>query len=575
MNNNLLNNIKIAINEKKNSLKNLLFQYLSPTEFVNKSYEEYKGDKAPKNGTSLPLVSIIMTAYNAEKTIENSINSLLSQSYQNLEIIICDDSSTDKTHEILLSIAKKDKRVQVYHLETNSGTYLAKNVAIAHSKGEIILFQDSDDYSHKERVMVQVLPFLNDENLLITRTRYVRFDANTGIIIPQGEHISKYTYITLAIKRNVFDKIGYFDAVRKAGDDEFYQRFVHFLGRKYIKLLDVTLYMGGIHNNNLTIDSLFIENGVANWRISEDRKKYLEYFQKRIQEKPLEWFKSTMTPYPAKVDYSFDQKISAFSNKKDPVIISMCSIPSRVNHLISVVEKLKNQADRIILYLDKYESVPQELINIKNVQILRSQDYNVDFRDHAKFLMFNELKKEFSNFYFITCDDDIIYPYDYVNTLLTQLESYNNNIAVGIHGVTCPEVPKNYYKERLNTFLFSKGFNKSTLVNVLGTGTLAFHSKLFNSIDPNEWGNGGMADIFFAIKGQENNVPFLCLKRKAGWLKSITTEVTLYEEFQKKEAIIYEKLKDKKWGYVSIMRILLLQEIDIIDKLRKCLPQVN
>ena len=229
MNNNLLNNIKIAINEKKNSLKNLLFQYLSPTEFVNKSYEEYKGDKILKDGTTLPLVSIIMTAYNAEKTIENSINSLLSQSYPNLEIIICDDSSTDKTHEILLSIAKKDKRVQVYHLETNSGTYLAKNVAIAHSKGEIILFQDSDDYSHKERVMVQVLPFLNDENLLITRTRYVRFDANTGIIIPQGEYISKYTYITLAIKRNVFDKIGYFDAVRKAGDDEFYQRFIHYI----------------------------------------------------------------------------------------------------------------------------------------------------------------------------------------------------------------------------------------------------------------------------------------------------------------------------------------------------------
>lgn len=93
---------------------------------------------------SYPLVSVVMTSFNAEETIEESIESLINQDYPNLEIVICDDYSTDRTWQILTSIANRCRAVRIYRLNSNFGTYIAKNLAIYHSRGEIIMFQDSD-----------------------------------------------------------------------------------------------------------------------------------------------------------------------------------------------------------------------------------------------------------------------------------------------------------------------------------------------------------------------------------------------------------------------------------------------
>ena len=537
-------------------------------DFVQASYDAYTGLKRPPEGLELPLVSVVMTAYNAADTIERSVRSLLEQSYPNLEIVICDDASTDETYDILIRLSREDSRVRVLHLETNSGTYLAKNVAICHARGEIILFQDSDDYSHVERVMVQVLPLLTDPNVLLTRAKWTRFNPETGTVIPQDTHVSKYTFITLAVRRDVFNKIGYFDAVRKAGDDEWYQRLIRFLGRKPILHLDVTLYRAEIRGNNLTADSTFMEGGVAKWRISPDRKRYLDYFKNRLQERPVEWFRQVMTPYPLRTQDEYGDGIAALPGRHEPVFIGLCSIPERSAYLLGVIQRLENQVDGIIVYLDKYTEVPKELSEHKKVHVLRSQHYTVDFRDHAKFLLYNEMKRKHPSFYYVTCDDDIVYPYDYVRTLLTQLDKYENRIAVGVHGVICPEVPEHYYRERLATYLFSKSLPQSKLVNVLGTGTVAFHSSLFESLDPYTWGSGGMADIFFALAGQEQRVPFVSVSRRSGWLKALTSDVTLWGEFQRKEALIFEQLRRRKWGYRAIQDVLEFQPQHILKMLK-------
>ena len=103
-----------------------------------------------------PLVSVIMSAYNSKSTIGESIESILSQSYQNIELLICNDGSTDDTQKILNSFQKKDSRVRLFQNPKNLGLTASLNILIAESKGVFIARQDADDISLPERLEEQL-----------------------------------------------------------------------------------------------------------------------------------------------------------------------------------------------------------------------------------------------------------------------------------------------------------------------------------------------------------------------------------------------------------------------------------
>ena len=92
-----------------------------------------------------PNISIIVPVYNIEEYLPRCIESILNQTYNNLELILVDDGSKDKSGEICDAYAKKDNRVVVLHKE-NGGSSSARNAGIAIAKGEYLGFVDSDDY---------------------------------------------------------------------------------------------------------------------------------------------------------------------------------------------------------------------------------------------------------------------------------------------------------------------------------------------------------------------------------------------------------------------------------------------
>ena len=92
-----------------------------------------------------PLVSIIIPAYNAEKYIEETVQSALQSRYPFIEIIIVNDGSTDRTAEIIEKLAAENSLIKAYHQE-NNGSSAARNAAIAHSAGKYILPLDADDF---------------------------------------------------------------------------------------------------------------------------------------------------------------------------------------------------------------------------------------------------------------------------------------------------------------------------------------------------------------------------------------------------------------------------------------------
>lgn len=92
-----------------------------------------------------PLVSIIMPAYNSERFIKESINSVLNQTYSNWEMIIVDDCSTDHTPELVATYQQEDSRIKLIRLGQNSGPAIARNTAMDEAQGRFIAFLDSDD----------------------------------------------------------------------------------------------------------------------------------------------------------------------------------------------------------------------------------------------------------------------------------------------------------------------------------------------------------------------------------------------------------------------------------------------
>jgi glycosyltransferase involved in cell wall biosynthesis len=95
-----------------------------------------------------PLVSIIVPVYNTEKYLPRCLNSLCSQSLNNLEIIIINDGSTDRSGLICEEYAIDDKRIRVFHFETNCGPATARNMGIKMSGSDYLMFVDSDDWVH-------------------------------------------------------------------------------------------------------------------------------------------------------------------------------------------------------------------------------------------------------------------------------------------------------------------------------------------------------------------------------------------------------------------------------------------
>ena len=91
------------------------------------------------------LISVIVPIYNIKEYLERCIDSILAQTYQNLEILMVDDGSTDGTEVLVDEIAHKDARIRVFHKE-NGGSSSARNLALREAKGEYVSFIDSDDY---------------------------------------------------------------------------------------------------------------------------------------------------------------------------------------------------------------------------------------------------------------------------------------------------------------------------------------------------------------------------------------------------------------------------------------------
>ena len=126
-----------------------------------------------------PKISIIVPVYNAEKYLHRCIDSILTQTFSDFELLLIDDGSTDKSGQLCNEYASKDNRVKVFHKQ-NGGVSSARNLGLDNAKGEWIAFVDSDD-----SVMNTYLSELissNDVDLVVSGVRFI--NGNTSLLPP-------------------------------------------------------------------------------------------------------------------------------------------------------------------------------------------------------------------------------------------------------------------------------------------------------------------------------------------------------------------------------------------------------
>jgi len=124
-------------------------------------------------------VSVIMPSYNSEKFIEESINSVLKQTYKNWKLLIIDDCSTDKSLDIITHYSLKDNRIKSLKTKENSGPAKARNIGIENATGIYIAFLDSDDLWHNKKLQIQI-DFMEKNNYYFSFTAYERFFEKTN-----------------------------------------------------------------------------------------------------------------------------------------------------------------------------------------------------------------------------------------------------------------------------------------------------------------------------------------------------------------------------------------------------------
>ncbi len=172
------------------------------------------------------LVSVVIPSYNRGHILSRAISSVLSQTYENIELIIVDDGSTDDTEKVVATF--QDCRLRYLCHSENKGISAARNTGIKESKGDFIALLDSDDEFLPDKIRKSLEIFLNDrKDVGAVCSRYLR--AEQGKKLTKSKRNSPFLYFGV-FDKIIFQKIGFFDEDIEVYEDlEFYARFLsHF-----------------------------------------------------------------------------------------------------------------------------------------------------------------------------------------------------------------------------------------------------------------------------------------------------------------------------------------------------------
>ena len=281
-------------------------------------------------------VSVIVPVFNAEKYLKRSIESILNQTYKDLEIIIIDDKSTDNSKKVIQKYAASDNRIRTFYSEMNQGVSKSRNIGLKSFSGDYVLFMDSDDYIVPDAIekMVDasnkydadiidsyhlIIYNKNNKNYYFTENKVPKKDLVMGSLKDNIDILTKSTYVTgKLIKKELIDGLLFDEKLLRYEDlvfehqlkkriknmvflkDVIYYYYqvsdslINTLGIKHVPYLDaakevIENYKDSSKEIKLRIESLLVTNGFLtgiskiiknDMTIEENTDILFDYFQK-------------------------------------------------------------------------------------------------------------------------------------------------------------------------------------------------------------------------------------------------------------------------------------------------------
>jgi len=235
-----------------------------------------------KINKSQPLVSIIMNCYNGEKYLIKSINSILSQTYQNWELVFFDNQSSDNSKKILKKF--QDKRIKYYKSNKMLNLYDARNHAIKKTKGKYVCFLDTDDFWTKNKIKIQVKFMEANNDFGMVYSNFYTFDQTKKKIyiqnnfnLPSGfitkQILKRYTIgiLTVCIKKKIFYKYIFKKKYNVIGDFDFFTKISL---KNKIGCIQKPLAFYRVHENNYSKKKIKIFMKELNQWISQNERRF-------------------------------------------------------------------------------------------------------------------------------------------------------------------------------------------------------------------------------------------------------------------------------------------------------------
>jgi hypothetical protein len=225
-------------------------------------------------------VSVIMPIHNAEDVIQTALDSVLSQTWTNIEVLVVDDCSTDATVSVVEDYVRRDPRVQLIRAEANGGTYVARNLALRVATGALVTCHDADDWSHPEKIEIQARHLISNPLVVGNISQQARATSDLRFHRKgrPGFYISGNISSFMFRREPVMEAVGYWDCVRFTADIEFTARVKKvFGGESMMKMITGPLTFLRQSSSSLTGSEAFGQNGFPYGARKEYRESYSHF----------------------------------------------------------------------------------------------------------------------------------------------------------------------------------------------------------------------------------------------------------------------------------------------------------
>jgi glycosyltransferase involved in cell wall biosynthesis len=230
----------------------------------------------------------------------------------------------------------------------------------------------------------------------------------------------------------------------------------------------------------------------------------------------------------------------------DKKIVNISSF-GRIGSLEKTLQSIYNQCDEINLCLnDKITELPDFLLQPK---------INLYITDNSKGDAFKFMFLETKNGYYLTIDDDLIYPPNYVNFMVDKCKEYNNKKIITLHGRSFYNFPiKSYYNSNAQRFYYYEKVLDDVKVQFGGTGVMCLHTSLLKK-SINDFLLPNMADVWIGKFAKESNIDIICVKHEKNFIKSIPHLKTIYDD-SKNNDLNQTKIVNKLYDLNTISVII-------------------